>query len=53
MKRLVSSMIIIIVFSILFGCTSSNETSTKLIPHDLVHLNNGTPTEVKDYFEKK
>jgi len=44
--------LLIFVFSLLQGCSSSEETS-KLVGLDLVHLNDGPPKLVKDYFENK
>lgn len=51
MKQIAYIFFTIIIISVLNGC-SSQETSN-FIQQNLVHLNNGTPKEVKVYFENK
>jgi len=52
MKQLLLIFVIVTVLSVLYGC-SSKTNSSHIISQNLVHLNNGTPKEVREYFEDK
>ncbi|WP_421617088.1 hypothetical protein ACAF76_018185 [Brevibacillus sp. TJ4] len=55
MKRFLYVVSFIIAFSMLFGCSSEVGKSEFIqsVSQEMVHLNDGTPKQAKEYFEKK
>jgi len=52
LKQVLLICVMVTVLSVLYGCTSK-DNSSNVISQNLVHLNKGTPKEVREYFENK